>query len=105
MSAGFHNLRDWLRHLAATDRLVAIREGVALKYELAAIAKRLDGKQATLFPRPGGHPMPVVSGFISRREWIAEAMGVTQPELLARFRRAAEQPLPWREVARESAPC
>ncbi|MGH6609656.1 MAG: UbiD family decarboxylase, partial [Burkholderiaceae bacterium] len=34
-----------------------------------------------------------------------EAMGVTQSELLARFRHAAEQPLRWREVARESAPC
>jgi hypothetical protein len=30
---------------------------VDLRYELAAISKRLDGKQATFFPQPGGHPI------------------------------------------------
>ena len=46
------SLREWLRHLAATDRLATLRPGVALEHELAAIAKRLDGVQATLFPAP-----------------------------------------------------
>ncbi len=104
-SAPARSLRDWLRHLAATDRLVAIREGVALEHELAAIAKRLDGRQAALFIRPGGHAIPVVSGFMARREWIAEAMGVPQGELLARFSRAAAEPLPWREVDAGTAAC
>ena len=45
------SLRGWLRHLGETDRLVAIRPGVALKHELAAIAKRLDGRQAAYFPQ------------------------------------------------------
>ena len=101
----FTSLRAWLNHLAATDRLARIRDGVSLEYELAAIAKRLDGKQATLFPRPGGHAIPVVSGFVSRRDWIAEAMGVRQSELLSRFSDAAANPLPWREVASDAAPC
>lgn len=101
--APFTSLRSWLRHLAATDRLALIRENVALKHQLAAIAKNLDGTKAALFPRPGGHAIPVVSGFMSRRAWIAEAMGVAESELLARFRAAAENPLPWREV--ESAAC
>ncbi len=92
------SLRGWLRHLGETDRLVAIRPGVALKHELAAIAKRLDGRQAAYFPQPGGHAMPVVTGFMSRRSWIAEAMGVSEPQLLQRFRTAAEHPLPWTEV-------
>ena len=99
------SLRAWLRRLASTDRLVQIREGVSLKHELAAIAKRLDGEKAALFPRPGGHAMPVVSGFASRRGWIAEAMGVPESELLARYRAAAEKPLPWREVPAGSAAC
>lgn len=94
----FRSLRDWLRHLAATDRLARIRDGVALEHELAAIAKRLDGRQATLFPKPGGHSIPVVSGFMSRRAWIAEAMGVAESEVLTRFRLAADKPLPWREI-------
>ena len=97
------SLREWLRHLAATDRLAVLRRGVALEHELAAIAKRLDGVQATLFPRPGGHAIPVVSGFMSQRAWIAEAMGVPESQLLARFREAAAKPIAWQEVRSEAA--
>ncbi|MEW5881936.1 MAG: UbiD family decarboxylase [Pseudomonadota bacterium] len=101
----FTSLRAWLRHLAASERLAVARSGVRLKHQLAAIAKRLDGKQAVLFPQPGGHAMPVVSGFMSQRAWIAEAMGVPQSELLARFRKASEAPTPWREVSAGQAAC
>lgn len=104
-SKAFASMRDWLQHLARTERLVATRDGVSLKHELAAIAKRLDGRQAVLFPRPEGHRMPVVSGFMSRREWIAEAMGVPGAELLARYRHAVDHPLPWQEVTSAQAPC
>ena len=95
-------LRDWLDHLAARDRLAVIRPEVSLKFELAAIAKRFDGAKATLFPRPGGHAMSVVSGLVSDRQWIAEAMGVESSEVLARFQEAVLNPLPWKEVS--SAP-
>lgn len=101
----FTSLRAWLRHLAASGRLAVARSGAKLKHELAAIAKRLDGRQAVLFPQPGGHAMPVVSGFMSQRAWIAEAMGVPQSELLARFRTASDAPTPWREVAAGQAAC
>src|SRR5438132_10448159 len=87
---------------AESDRLAIAREGRALQFELSAIAKRLDRHQAVLFPRPGGHHIPVVSGFMSTRAWIAEAMGVSETEVLARFRQAAENPLRWQEV--EAAP-
>jgi 2,5-furandicarboxylate decarboxylase 1 len=99
------DLRAWLAHLQDTGRLAVIREGVPLKHTLAAIAKRLDGTQAAYFPKPDGHAIPVVSGFVSRRAWIAEAMGVEQPGLLAAFRKAADHPLPWREVEAGAAPC
>jgi len=95
-------LRDWLDHLAARDRLAVIRPGISLKFELAAIAKRFDGHKATLFPRPDGHDIPVISGLVSNRQWIAEAMGVEPGELVARFQDAMLNPLPWKEV--ESAP-
>src|SRR5581483_11476574 len=100
--APVRSLRDWLDHLAARDRLAVIKPNVALKFELAAIAKRFDGQQATLFPHPGGHPIPVVSGLVSDRGWIADAMGVEVGDVLARFQHAALNPLPWREV--KSAP-
>ena len=99
------DMRKWLAHLGASGRVAVMREGVLLKHQLAAIAKRLDGKQAAFFPHPDGHAVPVVSGFMSRRGWIAEAMGVTEPELLAAYRKASDHPLPWQEVAAADAPC
>jgi 2,5-furandicarboxylate decarboxylase 1 len=92
------SLREWLDHLAARERLAVIRENVALRFELSAIAKRLDGKQATFFPRPDGHAVPVVSGLVSSRAWMAEAMAVEPSEVLARFQDAALNPLPSQEV-------
>jgi 2,5-furandicarboxylate decarboxylase 1 len=96
------SLRDWLDHLAARDRLAVVKPGLGLRFELAAVAKRLDGLRATLFPRPGGHGIPVVSGLVSDRGWMAEAMGVEPGEVLTRFQDAALNPIPWRETA--SAP-
>jgi 2,5-furandicarboxylate decarboxylase 1 len=96
------SLREWLDHLAARDRLVVLKPGLGLNFELAAHAKRFDGLRATVFPRPGGHPMPVISGIISDRRWMADAMGVEPGEMLARFQEAALNPIPWQETA--SAP-
>ena len=39
--------------------------------------------------KPGGHAIPVVSGLVSDRGWMAEAMGVEPAEMLARFQEAA----------------
>jgi 2,5-furandicarboxylate decarboxylase 1 len=100
----FEDMRGWLAHLAATDRLAVIRDGVSLEFELAAIAKRLDGVRATFFPHPGGHEVPVVSGFMGKRAWIAEALGVPERELLAYVRDAVDHPLPWSEVSAAEAP-
>jgi 2,5-furandicarboxylate decarboxylase 1 len=103
--SGVLTLRDWLAHLAHTGRLATIDQPVALEHELAAIAKCLDGTQAAFFTKPGGHDVPVVSGFMSRRGWIAEAMGVAEADLLARFRDAADQPVASKEIPRAEAPC
>lgn len=103
--AAVRDLRQWLARLSDSGRVAVIRENVALKHQLAAIAKRLDGSQAAFFPKPDGHRIPVISGFMSRRAWIAEAMGVRESELLQTFRRAAENPLPWQEVPGKEAVC
>jgi 2,5-furandicarboxylate decarboxylase 1 len=93
------SFRGWLDHLAAHGRLAVIRPGIGLRFELAAIAKRLDGEKATFFPRPGGHPIPIVSGLLGARAWVADAMGVASGEVLRHFSAAAANPLPWRELA------
>ena len=95
VAAPFDSLRGWLDHLAARERLSVIRAGVPLKFELAAIAKHFDGTQATLFPHPDGHAVPVVSGLLSDRGWMADALGVPQSALVARFQAAVENPTSW----------
>ena len=95
-------LRGWLDRLAATGRLAVTRPGLKLKHELAAVANRLDGTSATLFPHPDGHPGTVVSGLVSSRAWMAEALGVPQDTLIAHVQTATANPLPTREV--QSAP-
>lgn len=92
-------LREWLDHLAARNCLSVMQPGLGLRFEVAAYAKRLDGLRATLFPHPGGHAMPVVSGLISDRGWMAEAMGVEPADILTRFQDAASNPIPCHEVA------
>jgi 2,5-furandicarboxylate decarboxylase 1 len=87
-------LRDWLDHLDRSGRLAVIRPEMRLRHEVAAIAKRLDGHRATFFPRPGGNTMPVLSGLVSDRQWIADAMGVDAADVLTRFQEAALNPLP-----------
>lgn len=93
------SLRGWLDHLQRTGRLRVARRGVALRHGVAAVANRLDGTSATLFPGPDGHPVPVLSGVLGERSWMAEATGVPSFELLERFERATREPVPFREVA------
>ncbi len=92
------DLRGWLQRLVATDRLVVAREGVSLIDELAAVAKKLELENAVLFPKPGGHAIPVVANLFADRNWIADSLGVPASELLSRFQNAVRHPLPWVEV-------
>ena len=97
------SLRAWLKRLEETDRLAIARPGLSLRYEIAAVAKRLDGRKASLFPRAGGMDGTVISGLLSDRNWMAEALGVAPSDLLAHFGRASAEPLPWREVTKAPA--
>ncbi|PXY18795.1 UbiD family decarboxylase [Prauserella muralis] len=97
------DLRTWLDHLAATGRLALTDQGIDLRFGVAGVANRLDGRQATLFPRPSGHPVPIVSGLLSQRTWMAEAAGVAEQELVAHFQQACREPLPSKPVG--TAPC
>ncbi len=103
-NAPFMTLRSWLDRLEETGRLAQAKPDIPLEFTLAAIAKRLDGEKATLFPSPGGHALSVISGLVAARPWIAEAMGVDEADMLDRFRSAVLNPLPWTEVSPESAP-
>lgn len=88
------DLRGWLDMLAETDRLALVDECTDLRFGIAGVANRLDGRRATVFPKPSGHAVPVVSGLLSQRAWMAEAAGVAERELVARFQQACQEPLP-----------
>lgn len=97
-------LRTWLDYLRETNRLDHVAIPVALRYQLAAIAKRLDGR-AVLFTNVEDHRVPVVSGIVSTRAMIAEACGTDEAGLLARFTAAIAQPLPVTRVEPADATC
>ncbi|WP_454617651.1 UbiD family decarboxylase [Bradyrhizobium cenepequi] len=93
------DLRAWLAHLAACGKLAVAREGVGLADELAAVSKGLERDRAVLFPKPGGHDIPVVANLFAARDWVADSIGVNEEQLLTRFLAAARRPMPSREVA------
>ena len=103
-NAPFATLRSWLDRLEETGRLARTKPDNPLEFTLAAIAKRLDGEKATLFPTPGGHALSVISGLVAARPWIAEAMGVDETDMLDRYRDAVLHPVPWSEVPSDTAP-
>ncbi|MEP9355849.1 UbiD family decarboxylase [Xanthobacter sp. KR7-65] len=97
------DLRDWLNVLAARGDLAVAHENMSLIDEIAAVAKRTEREKAVLFPRPGGHPIPVVANLFTQREWVADALGVAETHLLSHVLSAATNPVPSTEVA--SGPC
>jgi len=94
------DLRDWLMRLGKTDRLAVAKPGAKLCFGVAGLANRLDGTQALVAPAP--HECSdgtVISGLLSRREWMAEALGIAPENLLSEFQNAAAHPIPSQEVA------
>ena len=93
------DLREWLRHLSATDRLVMAKPGVGLTHELAAVAQRLERDRAVILPQPGGHAVPVVANLLASRRWISDCLGVAEDQVIHRYQSAVREPLPWVEVS------
>ena len=93
------DLREWLRHLSATDRLVMAKPGVGLTHELAAVVQRLERDRAVILPQPGGHAVPVVANLLASRRWISDCLGVAEDQVIQRYQSAVREPLPWVEVS------
>jgi 2,5-furandicarboxylate decarboxylase 1 len=96
--------RTWLEHLQMTDRLAVIDRKVSLQYEVARIAKKLDGKKATYFTQVEDYKIPVVSGICLTREDFAEALETDQYGVISKFTEAMASPVPCRLLNKQQAP-
>ncbi|WP_260924142.1 UbiD family decarboxylase [Novosphingobium sp. 9] len=93
------SLRDWMERLQATGRLAIANPDRDLVHEVAAIANRLDGHKASVFPKVGAMDGTVICGLLSDRNWMAEALDVAPSELIALYKRACDEPVASIEVA------
>ena len=106
----YSSLRDFIDRLTESDRLVRVKEPVAIAHEITEIQTRLlaEGGPAVLFENPVGsdgrtYPMPVLSNLFGTVERVAWGMGREVGELRAlgdqlAFLRQPEPPGGWREA-------
>src|SRR6266700_1802697 len=68
-------LRAWLSRLQASRQLAVVHRRVDPRFELTAVAKRLDGQRPVFFTRVGDYRIPVVAGIAASRRLLAQACG------------------------------
>jgi 2,5-furandicarboxylate decarboxylase 1 len=93
------SLRNCLERLEKHGELVRVRREVDRTFELAAVAKKLDGGPAVLFENVRGFGMPVLLGTEGTKDRVAANLGVKRKELIDHFARAIGAPVAWRRVA------
>jgi 2,5-furandicarboxylate decarboxylase 1 len=100
----YPTLRAWVERLRSDGLLAVVPRRVDPRFELAAVTRRLDGRRAVWFARPGGGAVPVVTGVASTRWMLAEACGATEADLVGRLLEAEARPRPCAVVPQSSAP-
>lgn len=88
------SLRAWTETLETSGHLKRVGREVRLEYELAALSKKYDGESALLFEFTDGPAIPVVANIACRREWYADALGVSPGELLATLQNRQDTRIP-----------
>ena len=68
--------RSALARMVQSDRVLTYQKPVDPHLEVAAILKKLDGKQALLFPSVRGYDTPVIGNFLSSKENCEAAFGL-----------------------------
>lgn len=87
-------LRDTIARLEKQGELVRIRREVDRRFELSAVAKKLDGGPAVLFENVRGASLPVLLGTDGTKERVAANLGLRPHELVHRFAGAIGAPIP-----------
>lgn len=67
--------------LEAGGNLIRVRSEVDSKFELAGIARKLEGTKPVIFERVIGHTYPVLIGLLWNRAVVASLFGVTKEKL------------------------
>ena len=68
--------RSALARMVQSDRVLTYQKPVDPHLEVAAILKKLDGKQALIFPSVSGYDTPVIGNLLSSRENCEAAFGL-----------------------------
>ena len=68
------DFRNWVDHLRGRGCLEIISREVDLRFEVAAVAKKLDGRACAYFKAIKGFKVPLVANVLFNREAMAEAM-------------------------------
>ena len=96
-------MRDFLSELDRTGGLAHVKREVSTKYEVSAVASKLDGR-TLLFERiRENKDYRIAMGVCSSREALARAIGVEPSHLLPKVMDSIENPKPFRTVG--GAPC
>jgi UbiD family decarboxylase len=84
--------RSFLEHLENNGRIIRIRKEVSTELELAGIIDAL-GEKPCFFEKIKESNIPVVSGLVSSKKLIAEALNMTINEILPKLSSAIENPV------------
>jgi 2,5-furandicarboxylate decarboxylase 1 len=98
------DFRSWIETLKERGALKVVSRQVDLRFELAAVAKKLDGRASVYFEKVGGHKIPVVANILFNREAVGEALRVPVARLVNRYLEAVSSPIPCKRVDQTSAP-
>jgi 2,5-furandicarboxylate decarboxylase 1 len=97
------SMREFLSELERTRDLAHVRREVSTRYEISAVASRLDGRPLLFEKTRESKDYQVVTGVCSSREFLARAIGIEPDHLLPRVLDSIENPKPFRTA--KSAPC
>lgn len=90
----FHSFREQLALLERIGEVRHVTREVNPRFEIAAVAKAMDGGPVVVFDNVDGHEMPVVIGVDGDRRRIARSFGETPQSLIERYADAIGSPLP-----------
>jgi 2,5-furandicarboxylate decarboxylase 1 len=89
----FHSFREQLALLERIGEVRHVTREVSPRFEIAAVAKAMDGGPVVVFDNVDGHDMPVVIGIDGERRRIARSFGETPQSLIERYAEAISAPL------------